>query len=177
MCNIDLGAGTACTYIKLYLILHQLQYSMLFSSKGRLSEADIGYHKKELCTDNKSIQVISFISSFSEAEMLGQSKKKRLWHSLLWFSFHLAVRQLICGWNLLTSVASVNLTQRLCHVSRLHLVAGWHYQSSSLSQQDRSLYSRQYVSDQKKTCLFDADRKRNWNLPNATPPPKKKKIF
>lgn len=30
-------------------------------------------------------------------------------------SFHLAVRQLICRWNLLTAAASVNLTQRLCH--------------------------------------------------------------
>lgn len=116
--------------------------------------------------DNKSIEVISSISSLLMQRHKANVEERQLWHlslSHLWFSFHHAVRQLICGWNLLTSVASVNLAQRLCHVSRLHLVAGWRYQSSS----HRSLYIRRYVSDQKKACLFDADRKRNWNLPQA----------
>lgn len=34
-----LGAGTACTYIKFYLIFHELQYSILFCSKGGLTDA------------------------------------------------------------------------------------------------------------------------------------------
>lgn len=40
-----LGAGTACTYIKLYLIFHQLGYSILFCSKGGLTDA--GHTKKK----------------------------------------------------------------------------------------------------------------------------------
>lgn len=40
--------GSKYIQYRLYLTFHQLQYSIMFCSKGSLTDAGLGYHKKTL---------------------------------------------------------------------------------------------------------------------------------
>lgn len=158
----------------MYIVLFnsQLQCSILFCSKGSLADAGKGYNKKRgkkssvqsFCSeDNKSIQVISSISSFLKQRHRAKAKKKRaltlFLTSVIFFSSCCKTTRLQREFAYFCRLSQ----SRTKSVSRQLSAPGSGLTLSKLLtlQADQSLYIRQYVSDQRKTCLFDADRKRN----------------